>query len=146
MSVARISEREQSYRRRRELYVVQEDQRRFQQQPQVDYAAKARSNKVIGNVVIISIMVFVFLASIAFVSVLWQISAVQRDILVLEKEIYEINRENRNLESVISTAANIESVRENAHLLGMSSPTEEQIEEIYVGENGVINLSASHNN
>ncbi len=40
MSVARISEREQSYRRRRELYVVQEDQRRFQQQPQVDYAAK----------------------------------------------------------------------------------------------------------
>ncbi len=61
-------------------------------------------------------MVFVFLASIAFVSVLWQISAVQRDILVLEKEIYEINRENRNLESVISTAANIESVRENAHL------------------------------
>ncbi len=77
MSVARVSEGA-SYRRRRELYVVQEDQRRFQQQPQVDYAAKARSNKMIGNVVIVSIMVFIFLASIAFVSVLWQISAVQK--------------------------------------------------------------------
>lgn len=101
------------------------------------------SNAFISQLIITAIVMFLFVSCIGFLAVRAQISQVERDISRLNTEIYELSTENNMMESIITTATNIETIRENAAMLGMSKPDANQVQYISASETNMYTMSSA---
>lgn len=150
MNVARrLDEREYrsstSRSRRIDLRVVENDyDQRYENNSRSYTTVHYRSNSrtLISQVVITMIVLFMFVSCIGFLAIQAQIASVERDISLLSREITELNNQNNMKQSIITTATNIETVRENASLLGMSKPGANQVKYLSVNNGSTIVLSA----
>jgi len=64
--------------------------------------------------------------------------------LSLNTEIYELSTENNMMQSIITTATNIETIRENATMLGMGKPSAENVEYISRSDADSYTLSSAN--
>lgn len=101
------------------------------------------SNAFISQLIITAIVMFLFVSCIGFLAVRAQISQVERDISRLNTEIYELSTENNMMESIITTATNIETIRENAAMLGMSKPDANQVQYISASDANIYTMSSA---
>lgn len=99
------------------------------------------SNAFVSQLIITAIVMFLFVACIGFLAVRAQIAQVERDISRLNTEVYELSTENNMMESIITTATNIETIRENAALLGMSKPNADQVQYISASDANIYTMS-----
>jgi len=148
-AVRRLDEREYTqYNRNRNLRVLENtnEQRSYNDSrtyTQVHY--HSGSNAFISQLIITTIVLFLFVSCIGFLAIQAQIAQVERDISRLNNEIYELSTENNMMESIITTATNIETIRENASMLGMGKPGAENVEYISASEANAYSLSSGAN-
>lgn len=102
-----------------------------------------RDNVFVSQLIITAIVMFLFVSCIGFLAVRAQVAQVERDISRLNTEIFELTTENNMMESIISTATNIETIRENAAMLGMSKPEANQVQYISASEASVYSMSSA---
>ena|GEM_PF-6679302 len=105
---------------------------------------RSSSNVFVSQLIITMIVLFLFVSCIGFLAIQSQIASVERDISRLNREIYELSNENNMMQSIITTATNIETIKENASMLGMSKPGVENVEYISASDASTITLSSSN--
>ncbi|MEX1376968.1 MAG: hypothetical protein AB1Z23_05750 [Eubacteriales bacterium] len=150
MNVARrLDERENNqysrFARRPDLHVLENTQPRTYNDSRtystVHY--RSNSNQFLSQLIITMIVLFLFVSCIGFLAIQAQIASVERDISRLNRDIYELSTENNTMQSIINTATNIETIRENATMLGMTKPGVENVEYISASDASTVSLSAS---
>ncbi|MBN2879677.1 MAG: hypothetical protein JXN65_08620 [Clostridia bacterium] len=92
----------------------------------------SNSNAFLSQLITTVIILFLFVSCIGFLAIQAQITQVERDISRLNSEIYELSTENNMMQNIITSATNIETIRENAEKLGMGKPDAEDV--IYISE------------
>ena len=148
-AVRRLDEREYTqYNRNRNLRVLEntsEQQNYNDSRTYTKVHYRTGSNAFISQLIITTIVLFLFVSCIGFLAIQAQIAQVERDISRLNNEIYELSTENNMMESIITTATNIETIRENASMLGMGKPGAENVEYISASQTSAYALSAGNN-
>ena len=104
---------------------------------------RTNSNQFLSQLIITMIVLFLFVSCIGFLAIQAQIASVERDISRLNRDIYELSTENNMMQDIITTATNIETIRENATMLGMAKPGVENIEYISATDASTVTLSTS---
>lgn len=107
---------------------------------------RSNSNAFVSQLIMVMIVLFLFVSCIGFLAVRAQIAQVERDISRLNTEIYNLSTENNMKQSIITTATNIETIRENAAMLGMAKPSYENVEYISASDASTVTLSSSTGN
>ncbi len=104
---------------------------------------RSSSNAFVSQLIITMIVLFLFVSCIGFLAIQAQIASVEREISRLNNDIYRLSNENNMMQSIITTATNIETIRENAEKLGMGKPTSENVEYISASDVSSITMSSS---
>lgn len=107
---------------------------------------RSNSNAFVSQLIMVMIVLFLFVSCIGFLAVRAQIAQVERDISRLNTEIYNLSTENNMKQSIITTATNIETIRENATMLGMAKPSYENVEYISASDASTVTLSSGAGN
>ena len=152
MNVARrLDEREYNTQqvrpeRQRNLRVLENtnERRTYNDSRTTTVRYRSSSSAFVSQLIITMIVLFLFVSCIGFLAVQAQIASVERDISRLNTEIYELSTQNNMMQSAITTATNIETIRENASLLGMGKPSYENVEYISSDDASTVTLSASN--
>ncbi len=143
----RLDERQYTqYYENRRLRVLENDEQQRSYNDSRTYTNvhyHTSSNSFVSQLIIATIVLFLFVSCIGFIALRAQISQVERDISRLNNEIYELSTENNMMQSIITTATNIETIRENASMLGMGKPDAENVEYISASEASAYTLSSA---
>lgn len=105
---------------------------------------RSSSNVFVSQLILVMITLFLFVSCIGFLAVRAQSAQVERDISTLNTQIYELSTENNMMQSIITTATNIETIRENATMLGMGKPSAENVEYISRSDADSYTLSSAN--